>query len=496
MLLPLGEYLAKTTDECPIRDDAGARVAEEARAELADNWARPADISDKELSRIIGSRHKRPGETRFASDGDASKQLSVSGPVLAYATIISQGAKTTLADCKTALRSMPKGRRKAATFVSQMAPWENRVSLALVRLRHELFVAPLMAACERGSRASAPIASGPYGEFRRYRRIIERSIIRLPVKSHKLEEPITVRAAAGVSSKVPLRSAIKRRAGANPQLGKTVLLPRYSVWEPVLLMATSAAQRLFIVHNIVYWVAQQLSEYDRRLNRQWTRIEALVAAGCREYTWTAQENSPLLNEASADESIAPSWAVRRDPSWGPFRRSREAHAESRRAMAPEARADAIKRRRQALEKSFKGTCFAPLLESSSTDIQLRALCPLEIGDYKMPTFPTKLELVVMKHACDEFDQLNDTAAGQVERRSYRWHLRELLERGKPFRVALDKFCNQSELMGVTHQLQPLRAWPKLCQHLYAYFALVKKTAIDNEHTFSVAKCWVLSVSCT
>ena len=201
---------------------------------------------------FIGSRHKRPGETRFASDGDASKQLSVYGPVLAYATIISPGAKTTLADCKTALRSMPKGRRKAATFVSQMAPWENRVFLALVRLRHELFVAPLMAACERGSHASAPIVSGPYGEFRRYRRIIERSIIRLPVKSHKLEEPITVRAAAGVPSKVPLRSAIKRRTGDNPQLGKKVLLPRYSAWEPVLLMVTSAAERLFIAHNIVY----------------------------------------------------------------------------------------------------------------------------------------------------------------------------------------------------------------------------------------------------
>ena len=124
---------------------------------------------------------------------------------------------------------------------------------------------------------------------------------------------------------------------------------------------------------------------------------------------------PLLNDASADEPIAPSWAIQRDPHWGPFRRSREAHAGSRRAIAPDARADAIKRRRQALVKSFKETCFAPLLESSSTDIQLRALCPLGIGDYEMPTFPTKLELVAMKHACDEFGQLNDTAAGHKSR---------------------------------------------------------------------------------
>ena len=495
VLLPLCEYLAKITNECPIKNDAGARVAEEARAELADNWARPSNVSDKELSRLIGSRHKKPGETRFASDGDASKQLSISGPVLAYATIVSQGAKTTLADCKTALRTMPKGRRKAATFVSQMTPWENRVFLALVRLRHELFVAPLMAACERGSHASAPIVSGPYGEFRRYRRMIERSIIRLPVKSHKLDEPITVRSAGGVLSQKPLR----RAWGAELQLrGKAVLLPRFSVWKAVLLMATSTPQRVFIVHNIVHWVAQQLSEYDRRLNRQWTRIEALVAAGCREYTWTAQENSPLLYDAddASAEPVAPSWAVQRDLSWGPFRRSREAHAELRSATEPEARVDAISRRRKALGKSFEDTCFAPLLEDTSADIQLRALYPLEIGDYEMPTFPTKLELTAMKQACHEFDRLNDTAAGVVERREYRWHLRELLECGKPFRVALDGFCNQSALMEDTQQLKPLRTWPALCHHLYAYFALEKKTAIDNEHLFSVTKCWVLSVSHT
>ena len=491
-LLPLCEYLSGVQQNCPIESADGAMVADEARSALAARWVRPAGLDNKQLSSRLAQRFPTPGETRFASDGEAAKLLGLIGIVLAFATLVYVGGKTKLADCESTLKAAPKGKRKAAKFVSQMTPWENQVFLELVRIRHELYIAPLLRAVERGSHASGPLICGPFGDFRAYRRILERSIVRAPVTQRALDAPIRVRN-GGTEQTVQggLCATSTFQQCATP-ICKVILLPRWSRWKSVLVMATNAGQRLFITHNIVVWVQAQLSEYDRRLNRQWTRLESLLSAASREYTLVAKPNSPMLN-VDALSSPVPSWAVERDAAWGPVSRCRAAHPATQRAAC--SLQDSVDRRKARLQESYSKTCFAPLLEDPPADLQVHALAPLEIGDHDMPSFPTALEIICLQLARAQWKDLDDTPAGRIEKRAYRWHLHDLLERGKPLRASVDEFCAQStdDLLDSTQELKPLRYWPALAKWFYKFCTLAKKTAVDNEQIFSIVKCFVLSV---
>ena len=215
---------------------------------------------------------EEPGETRFASEGKGARWLLSAGRAIVLAVLIVEGGATTLEDCRRALDRDEVGKAKAVNFVRMLAgPGHQQLELhlALGLVKMQLCIEPLMEAAERSSHCSSLLLCGEYGKAAAVLRQLERSVIRIDLTRSEPPLPLT-RATAYVTAEQRARrisglAQLERSLGGALVLGgdlaksaeprvrgsrggafslpAVLLLPRWSVWAPVLRLAVGEHQR-------------------------------------------------------------------------------------------------------------------------------------------------------------------------------------------------------------------------------------------------------------
>jgi hypothetical protein len=428
-------YLAGASETSPLTGE-GATMLEEVKRSI---------IIDPQCAETIRRRFIAPGKTRFGTISIAANNQLIVRNTLAPVIAIVEGRGKTMEQSREVLRHAKDGNKKAGRCVTLLENEPHAFHMRLAFWKHNIVIWPIMSASALGHHCAATLMGGTFGVIAKVRRTLRKALHRFDLAALKLRNPVYY---------ARLLTELQGKNAPDFIMPEEFSMPRKSTFTSVMVGPIFERKLGRISAVIVCFVHNLIIEYDARILRQALRIEMLIAATAREYSFKLLEERPVV---VLDEKTL---------------------------------SDLIAKRSKTLAKLREGLSFEKIAALTvAVDSRVIAVAPLTHKEQPTPTFATQLEVVEGRTLVASWDRLSND-----ERTCYPPKIRALLLRGGPLRKHLEAFC-LGETNPRTSRPWSLRHWPDLHEHIFGFCgALFKTTSIDREWAFSVASCGVLRCS--
>lgn len=505
---PIVLYIAGHS-ETPCLTGHGATIIDELRRSV---------VVHPECVATIGRRFHAPAKTRFGTVATAADDQENVRLPLALAIIVVEGGAATYQQCLEVLKREPEGKKKAARAVKWLTNEVHFFHCRLAAIKHKLFIWPIMSTSALGHHCAAPLIGGRFGEISRVRRAISKATIVFDLKALRARHPEYYER---------LLQKLRGKGAPDFEMPDSFSLPRRSTFRSVFdskLFAQSENKiaRANAAPIIVRWMRIVAREYEDRIGRQANRLEMLVAATAREYSYRLEPATvphatttgvvaraddavprtdddradavptPTTDDDRADDAVPTTVPMLRTDDradargryrWreGSPRFSLEVVFDRSGVWPPRQRPDGPRPDGATPSSLLEGTCWSSVASlNDAADSRVAPIPPLLHKEQPTTTFPTWLEVLEGRALCGLFDELSDD-----DRASCPPMLSALLTKGGDLRVMLEEFC-RGDVNPKTGWPWPLRRWQRLHEHMYAFCGvLFKTTSIEREWAFSV-----------